>query len=113
MLIHSLRVRQEASQTEGEPTREKTGGTTTHWFLLQLVMELEVTEAEKGDEEKGDRRQDLTTDGLGRGFPKWASSIVKSSRNWGAEGKAPVSAGKSPFEDDSCTKWCIRKVELV
>ncbi len=28
-----------------------------------------MTEAERGGEEKGDRRQDLTTDGLEKGFP--------------------------------------------
>jgi hypothetical protein len=54
----------------------------------------------------------LTTDGLVKGFPRWGRSMVKSSRDWGAEGKAPVSAGRSPFEGVDCTKWCIRKVVL-
>ncbi len=112
MVIHSLRVRQEVSITEGEPTREWIGGTPTHWLLLQIAIELEAVKAEKGKEEKGDRRQDLTTDGLGRGFLRSGSPLAKSSRDWGAEAKAPVSAGRSPFECDSCTKWCIRKVVL-
>ncbi len=112
MLAHSLGVGQWVSQTVGEPTKEWTGGAPSHWLLLLLVIDFEVTEAAKVDEEKGDRRQDLTTDGLGKGFPRWGSSMVKSSRDSGAEGKAPVSAGRSPFEGDSCTKWCTRKVVL-
>jgi hypothetical protein len=70
-----------------------------------------ITEAERVVEEKGDRRQDLTTVGLRKGFPRWGKSMVKSSRDCGAEGKAPVSAGRSPFEGVDCTKWCIRKVK--
>ncbi len=82
----------------------------THWLLFALVIDFDGTEAAKIDEEKGDRRQDLTTDGLGKGFPRWCKSMAKSSRDWRAEGKAPVSAGRSPFEGDNCTKCCIRKV---
>ncbi len=88
-------------------------GAPSHWLLLLLVIGFGVTEAEKVGEEKGDRRQDLTTDGLGKGFPRWGRSMVKSSRDWGAESKTPVSAGRSPFEGDNCTNWCIRKVLLV
>jgi hypothetical protein len=62
VVIHSMKVGQEVSKTEGEPIREWTGGTPTHWLLLQLAIELEVTEAEKRNEEKEDRRQDPTTD---------------------------------------------------
>ncbi len=86
-------------------------GAPCQWLAL-LVIDFEVTEAVKVEKEKGDRRQDLTTDGLGKGFTRWGRSMVKSSRDWGAEGKAPVSAGRSPFEGDNCTKWCIRKVVL-
>ncbi len=110
MVIHSLRVGQEVRKTEGDPTREWTGGTRTHWFLLQLAIKLEAVEAEKGKEEKEDRRQVPTTDGLG--FPRSDSPLDSPSRDWGAEGKAPISAGRSPFEGDNCTKWCFRKVVL-
>ncbi len=55
----------------------------------------------------------MTTVGLGKEFYRWGKPMVKSSRDWGAEGKAPVSAGRSPFEGVNCTKWCIRKVLLV
>ncbi len=79
--------------------------TPTHRLLLQLFIELEVIEAETGNDEKGDRRQDLKTDGLWRGFPRWGISMVKSSRDWGTEGKAPDFAGRSPFGVDNCTKW--------
>jgi hypothetical protein len=82
-------------------------------LLLPLDIELEEVEAEMVNEEKEDRRQVLMTDGLGRGFPRSGSPLIKSSRDWRAEGKAPVSAGRSPFEGDICTKWCIRKVVLA
>ncbi len=112
MIIRSLIVGQEFSKTEREPTRKWTGGTTTHWLLLQLAIELEVVEAEKEKEEKEDRQQDPKTDRLGMGFPRSGCPSVKPSWDWGARSKAPVSAGRSPFECDSCTKWCIRKIVL-
>ncbi len=42
-------------------------------MLLIPVIDFDETEAERVDEEKGNRRQDLTTDGLGKGFPGEAS----------------------------------------
>ena len=84
------------------------GVAPTHWLSLALVIDFDGTEAAMVDEEKRDRRQDLTTDGLVKGFPRWGRSMVKSNWDWGAEGKAPVSAGRSPFEGVDCTKWCIR-----
>ena len=88
------------------------GEAPTHWLSLALVIAFDGIETAGVSEEKGDRRQDLTTDGLVKGFPRWGRSMAKSSRDWGAEGKAPVSAGRSPFGGDNCTKWCIRKVVL-
>jgi hypothetical protein len=84
-------------------------GAPSNWWLLIPVIDFGKTEAEKVDEGKEDRRQDLTTDGLGKGFPRWGKSMVKSSRDWGAEVKAPVSAGRSPFEGVNCTKWSSEK----
>ncbi len=109
LLAHSLRVGQGVSETEGNVLGR---GEPTHWLLLALVIDFDVTEAAKVDEEKGNIIQDVTSDGLGKGFPGWGRSMVKSSRDWVAEGKAPVSAGRSPFGGDNCTKWCIRKVVL-
>ncbi len=48
MFTHSLRVGQKVSKTEGEPTRKWTGGTPTHWLLLQNAIGLKEVEAEKG-----------------------------------------------------------------
>ncbi len=48
VVIRSLKVGQEVSKTEGEPTRKWTGGTPR--LLLQFSIELEVVEAEKGKE---------------------------------------------------------------
>ncbi len=41
--------------------------------MLTPVIDFDETEAERVVEEKGDRRQDLTTVGLGKGFPRGAS----------------------------------------
>ncbi len=88
-------------------------GGPSHSWLLTPVIDFDETEDERIYEEKEDRRQDLTTVGLGKGFPRWGKSMVKSSRDWGAKGKAPVSAGRSPFEGVDCTKRCSRKVLLI
>ncbi len=86
-------------QQGGSPPQNGLGGEApTHWLSLALVIDFDGTETAGVSEEKGDRRQDSTTDVLLKGFPMWGSSMVKSSRDWGAEGKAPVSAGMSPFD---------------
>jgi hypothetical protein len=112
-MAHCLWVGQVVVKAGGSPPENGLGGTSSLWLLLIPVIDFEETEAERVDEEKGDRRQDFTTDGLEREIPRWGKSMVKSSRDWGAEGKAPVSAGRSPFEGVNCTKWCIRKVLFV
>ncbi len=54
MVTNSLRVGQEVSKTEGQPTRNGLGVTPTHWLLLQAAIELEIVVANKGKEEKED-----------------------------------------------------------
>ncbi len=44
-------------------------GALSHSLLLIPVIDFDETEAERVDEEKEDRRQDLTTVGLGKGSP--------------------------------------------
>ncbi len=83
-------------------------------MLLPLDIELEVVEAEKGNEENEDSDKTRQQMDWGGGSPgrvvPWSSP---AGTGGGVEGKAPVSAGRSPFEGDSCTKWCIRKVVLT
>ncbi len=86
-------------QQGGSPPENGLGGNApTYWLSFAPDIDFDGTVAAGVSEEREDRRQDLTTDGLVKGFPWWGKSMVKSSRDWGAEGKAPVSAGRSPFE---------------
>ncbi len=76
------------AKQRGSPPGNGLGrGAPTQWLSLALDIDFEVTEAAKVVEEKGDRRQDLTTDGLGKGFPRWGRSMVKSSRDWGPKAR--------------------------
>jgi hypothetical protein len=89
MVNHSLRIGQEASKTEAEPTSEWTGGTPTHWLLLQLVIELEVVKAEKGERRQGGQTTKPDDVWTGEGVPQVGQSLGQAQQGLGGQRQGP------------------------